>query len=302
MPAGLSRAAGMTYASTHDRRPFAFSPGNIRPPSVGANALQWREIEGEIVALDGETSQYVAANASAALLWHKLAEGTTRDELVEALVEAFGMNRERAATDIDAFLWRISARSGCLEREPQAHRRAHGARCALGAQGSAAHQAAAAAAQPRGGSRSAAPPASRSRSTGRRDRPRRQRPSCLERSLVLQRWLASQGTSRDLVIGVTGPGPQLPGARLARGRGAGRAVPRAPARPLCRAWMSGRAGPRPRTPRTPRDCLGGACGSPTGNFGKPARGSGWDPARRARRRDPPGPRTAAVLCELLRRP
>jgi hypothetical protein len=73
------------------------------------NALQWREIEGEIVALDGETSQYVAANASAALLWHKLAEGTTRDELVEALVEAFGIERERAATDIDAFLADLGA-------------------------------------------------------------------------------------------------------------------------------------------------------------------------------------------------
>jgi hypothetical protein len=33
---------------------------------------------------------------------------------------------------------------------------------------------------------------------------RRLEPSCLERSLVLQRWLAAQGDERDLVIGVTG--------------------------------------------------------------------------------------------------
>lgn len=29
-------------------------------------------------------------------------------------------------------------------------------------------------------------------------------PTCLERSLVLQRWLSSQGVARDVVIGVSG--------------------------------------------------------------------------------------------------
>jgi hypothetical protein len=33
---------------------------------------------------------------------------------------------------------------------------------------------------------------------------RRRRPTCLERSLVLQRWLASQGVEVDVVIGVAG--------------------------------------------------------------------------------------------------
>lgn len=33
---------------------------------------------------------------------------------------------------------------------------------------------------------------------------RRREPSCLERSLVLQRWLAAQGDPRDVVIGTTG--------------------------------------------------------------------------------------------------
>ena len=34
---------------------------------------------------------------------------------------------------------------------------------------------------------------------------RRLDPSCLERSLVLQRWLAAHGDRRDVVIGVTAP-------------------------------------------------------------------------------------------------
>jgi Transglutaminase-like superfamily len=34
---------------------------------------------------------------------------------------------------------------------------------------------------------------------------RRLEPSCLERALVLQRWLASRGDPREVVIGVTAP-------------------------------------------------------------------------------------------------
>lgn len=34
---------------------------------------------------------------------------------------------------------------------------------------------------------------------------RRLEPSCLERALVLQRWLRARGDARDVVIGVTGP-------------------------------------------------------------------------------------------------
>jgi hypothetical protein len=36
---------------------------------------------------------------------------------------------------------------------------------------------------------------------------RRLEPSCLERALVLQRWLAARGQPRAVVIGVTAPGP-----------------------------------------------------------------------------------------------
>jgi Transglutaminase-like superfamily len=36
---------------------------------------------------------------------------------------------------------------------------------------------------------------------------RRLEPSCLERALVLQRWLTARGQPRAVVIGVTAPGP-----------------------------------------------------------------------------------------------
>jgi hypothetical protein len=66
--------------------------------------LHWREIDGEIIALEGRGSRYVAANSAGALLWRALIEGTTRDGLADALVRAYGIERERAAADAGRFL------------------------------------------------------------------------------------------------------------------------------------------------------------------------------------------------------
>jgi hypothetical protein len=67
-------------------------------------ALQWREIEGEVVAVDLETSSYLGANAAGAVLWRSLAVGATKEELVALLVAEFGIDAKQAAADTDAFL------------------------------------------------------------------------------------------------------------------------------------------------------------------------------------------------------
>ena len=66
--------------------------------------VHWREIDGEVIALDGRTSTYVAANSAGALLWRALEGGSTRDGLVDELVGAYGIDRERAAADVDRFV------------------------------------------------------------------------------------------------------------------------------------------------------------------------------------------------------
>lgn len=73
--------------------------------------LAWREIDGELVAVDLPASTYLGGNPSAVVLWRLLAEGTTREQLVEALVTTFGVDAERAEADVDAFLEQLSARS-----------------------------------------------------------------------------------------------------------------------------------------------------------------------------------------------
>jgi Coenzyme PQQ synthesis protein D (PqqD) len=70
--------------------------------------LHWREIDGEVIALDARGSTYVATNGSGTLLWRALVQGATRDELTDTLVRSFGIDRGLAAADVDAFVAQLS--------------------------------------------------------------------------------------------------------------------------------------------------------------------------------------------------
>jgi Coenzyme PQQ synthesis protein D (PqqD) len=67
-------------------------------------ALEWREIDGEMIVLEAERSLYLAANPAATLLWRRLADGATREQLRDALVDAFAIDAGLAARDVDAFI------------------------------------------------------------------------------------------------------------------------------------------------------------------------------------------------------
>ena len=66
--------------------------------------LDWRELEGEIIALDLRESEYFAINRTGTVLWRAIAEGASRPELVALLVEAFGLTETAAAADVDRFV------------------------------------------------------------------------------------------------------------------------------------------------------------------------------------------------------
>ena len=74
------------------------------------SAMKWREVDGETMLLDLRTSTYLAVNGSATVLWRKLAEGTTRNGLVDALCGSYDIDAEQAGRDVDAFL------SECAQR------------------------------------------------------------------------------------------------------------------------------------------------------------------------------------------
>jgi hypothetical protein len=75
------------------------------------DAVRWREIDREVVAVDLVSSIYLTTNESGVRLWRRLADGATTDELVNELVEAFGIERERAAADVQSYVDALDARN-----------------------------------------------------------------------------------------------------------------------------------------------------------------------------------------------
>lgn len=79
--------------------------------------LQWRAVEGEVVALDVRGSQYLGVNESGALLWDLLAAGTTKEALVGQLVATHGLDQEAAVNQVDAFVDQLRAQDLIVEGE-----------------------------------------------------------------------------------------------------------------------------------------------------------------------------------------
>jgi hypothetical protein len=77
--------------------------------------LEWRAVEGEVVALDLRSSNYLGVNRSGAKLWSVLATGATREQLIDALVAGFAIHHEQAADETDAFLRMLTEQDLLLE-------------------------------------------------------------------------------------------------------------------------------------------------------------------------------------------
>jgi hypothetical protein len=72
-------------------------------------SLEWRAVEGEIVALDLSSFEYLHLNRTGAVLWQLLAGGATRAQLARHLVETYGLPEDDAAADVDSFLASLDA-------------------------------------------------------------------------------------------------------------------------------------------------------------------------------------------------
>jgi hypothetical protein len=81
------------------------------------SGLTWREIDGELVAVDAVKSTYLSANVAGSFLWKALAEGTNKEALTDRLVERYGIDRDAAAADVDRFVDELREQ-GLLEGAP----------------------------------------------------------------------------------------------------------------------------------------------------------------------------------------
>lgn len=88
-----------------------------RDYGINSAAAVWREVEGEIVVLAHDGRQYLAVNGSGTVLWRLLAEGSTREGLVAALVAEYGAEVADPAEDVDAFLGALRVRELLTESD-----------------------------------------------------------------------------------------------------------------------------------------------------------------------------------------
>jgi len=78
--------------------------------------LDWREVDGQVLALDLTDSRYLAINDSGRTLWLALIDGATSSELADALVKAHGLDQDRAEADVKQFVSDLDGR-GLLVRD-----------------------------------------------------------------------------------------------------------------------------------------------------------------------------------------
>jgi Coenzyme PQQ synthesis protein D (PqqD) len=81
-------------------------------------AAEWREVEGQVLVLDLEDSDYLIVNRTGAAVWPALVAGTTREELIELLTSTFDVDAESAAANLDEFLSTLRERR-LLEQSPR---------------------------------------------------------------------------------------------------------------------------------------------------------------------------------------
>ena len=71
---------------------------------IRTTGVSWREVNGEVIALDLESSSYFTTNASGSLMWNALVGGATERDLAELLCQRFGIARSSAMADARAFV------------------------------------------------------------------------------------------------------------------------------------------------------------------------------------------------------
>ena len=102
--------AGGSFTGVDEEAGSRPVPSENRQIRLRADALEWREVEGEVVALDMREDLYLAVNRTGALLWAELTSGATPERLTSLLVERFELDRERAVADTEAFLSNLAQR------------------------------------------------------------------------------------------------------------------------------------------------------------------------------------------------
>jgi len=83
-----------------------------QPIALRTDDIVWRGVDDELIVLQVSTASYLTLNRAGQILWPQLVgETTTVAQLADTLVTRFRIERERAITDVNAFLAELEERS-----------------------------------------------------------------------------------------------------------------------------------------------------------------------------------------------
>ena len=71
--------------------------------------LEWRSVDDEIVVLDLASGSYLTLNGSAGVLFRRLIDGATSQDLVASLLDEYDTTAEQATTDVAGFVESLRA-------------------------------------------------------------------------------------------------------------------------------------------------------------------------------------------------
>jgi hypothetical protein len=71
---------------------------------LNSDDVDWRVVEGEVIALRRSAAAYLGVNHAGTLLWRALQTGADEARLADLLVESYGISGDAARADVDAFL------------------------------------------------------------------------------------------------------------------------------------------------------------------------------------------------------
>lgn len=93
-------------ADTHDsgRRRGARDAWGLHSCPLRSARINWRRVDDEVVLLDVDTGACTTLNAVAAILWDRCDGTSSLDEMIEEIVDEFGVPREQAETDVTDFI------------------------------------------------------------------------------------------------------------------------------------------------------------------------------------------------------
>ena len=84
--------------------------GSSNSPLQAASQAVFRPLDKGGVVLNVETGDYYELNASGRFLWEQVEAGLSRDSVVDALTQQYGIDRAAAEADVDDFLAELRRR------------------------------------------------------------------------------------------------------------------------------------------------------------------------------------------------